>query len=1283
MSINNPLEYAIRVASITKKLATSHYAQAIQAQEKALSQSQSDHARSNSTASHKTHQSHLSTSSRFAFDLSSLIERDKSKTPRFPEKLIRALDGVFQRIAMGQEPKYSDQKFRRSIAAFWSSSWPDKTFQRQLKESRRVEDLILSFVTTSTKSLKKDEELAAGGWQEELAKQVGLMIDVILDALVILGDRGGTELRSRLEGYRSRIKSEDPPPIREKSVITLSRAPEEKVLSTEFTELETAVKSATEVLDAVGRLLNLSLEELKRKAEALEGTCTEQAAVDDFKLCLKRLNTDSPYPYGPSDFSSPAYWQSWKSVEVSSLSQLILQILQANPSLVESDHDRQSMTNLSAHLNDLNIDSGNDCFTFIPSDPRETYKSLLERCLDYDLDVLASLPEDQEIPLTILSAPHFTLLHECSKRWRLPAYFRNVAFLEAIVNRYEKGHVPAACIKEAEHLLEKTKTEWAFEAWALSEQQALERVQKQRDISLLRSLLQPLLTESSAYLSEDFQSSYAEWTSFNTHLSQLSLVDLQPDFVQIIQEIQDAIQKAAFKLYISESSDKLELDAGSGNKKGWGYIMHMGGWVEKGAKKLDRRFSEGIIADIDIIHIVLRCQLSLWFRDLEDVLAEAKAEELAPNLDDWFSLYRKAVTLKNIGHAYSPPNARKVKYPITKSFEPIVQIWLDQTDLKTREWSDKALAVDNFEPSTEHGPSSSVTDLFDSLRSAAEFLMELEWQDEKNLARFVTRFSKTMSISVEIYCSNLEKLFNEDMSSTNDVISTPSAAITSSSLTAGVAIAKEKVWMEKARATLASLQGEKKLKVFFNFTSNCCVKLNNIEAGRQRLDELYQLLQIDNLAAYEVTPTVPQRTYLFTVKIVLAEGLQRDSHSTSSLPDAFVVLSDEHGHRYAKTRTIYDDADPRWDESVDIPITAATWFMITVRHRNLTGKHDLLGRSYLHLDPAQFQDLITKDVMLRLDTRGHVLLRLSVEGEKDDMQFHFGRAFRCLKRTEGDMIRTFIDKMSPVLRHTLSRANIKSVLKGNTTSPLAYNEALGKLSAAYRTAMGSPQYIIPPTSAEKYRGPTDAEIEAAIHPLFDYLDTNIHTLSSTLSKAAMQMVMAKLWKQILMTIEGLIVPPLSDKPSGMRPLQVDELDVGLKWLKFLRDFFYVGGDESGVPLETLQNQKFNEILSLRIYYDWPTDSLMEECIKSFQSTLRTRSIRPVKSIRAQRNLGTIRARKTAKRAVGKSSGASAEMIMRILRMRPDTQEFLAQQLQTIAMVKLEDPKAVRSLTYRR
>lgn len=48
-----------------------------------------------------------------------------------------------------------------------------------------------------------------------------------------------------------------------------------------------------------------------------------------------------------------------------------------------------------------------------------------------------------------------------------------------------------------------------------------------------------------------------------------------------------------------------------------------------------------------------------------------------------------------------------------------------------------------------------------------------------------------------------------------------------------------------------------------------------------------------------------------------------------------------------------------------------------------------------------------------LDTQGKLLLRVSMEGEKDDIQFYFGRAFRALKRAENDMTRRIVETVLP------------------------------------------------------------------------------------------------------------------------------------------------------------------------------------------------------------------------------------------------------------------------------
>lgn len=116
----------------------------------------------------------------------------------------------------------------------------------------------------------------------------------------------------------------------------------------------------------------------------------------------------------------------------------------------------------------------------------------------------------------------------------------------------------------------------------------------------------------------------------------------------------------------------------------------------------------------------------------------------------------------------------------------------------------------------------------------------------------------------------------------------------------------------------------------------------------------------------------------------------------------------------------------------------------------------------------------------------------------------------------------------------------------------------------------------------------------------------------------------------------------------------------------MRDYFHAGG-EGPVALEVLQNQKYRDIISIRLYYDMHTcalscsrfsvrltvcrDQLMEECVRMMQQNLRVEPTvkKRAKSVYQQRNLGTIKDRKREKRK--QQEPASGEMIMRILRMR--------------------------------
>ena len=149
--------------------------------------------------------------------------------------------------------------------------------------------------------------------------------------------------------------------------------------------------------------------------------------------------------------------------------------------------------------------------------------------------------------------------------------------------------------------------------------------------------------------------------------------------------------------------------------------------------------------------------------------------------------------------------------------------------------------------------------------------------------------------------------------------------------------------------------------------------------------------------------------YIFTVKIIEAEDVKAcDPNGTS---DPYVILCDEYQKRLARTRVVMRNLNPRWDESVDITVSGPLNIIATIWDYDTFGDDDFVGRTSLKLDPVHFSDYLPREFWLDLDTQGRILLRVSMEGERDDIQFHFGKAFRHLKRTERDMVRKITEKV--------------------------------------------------------------------------------------------------------------------------------------------------------------------------------------------------------------------------------------------------------------------------------
>ena len=288
------------------------------------------------------------------------------------------------------------------------------------------------------------------------------------------------------------------------------------------------------------------------------------------------------------------------------------------------------------------------------------------------------------------------------------------------------------------------------------------------------------------------------------------------------------------------------------------------------------------------------------------------------------------------------------------------------------------------------------------------------------------------------------------------------------------------------------------------------------------------------------------------------------------------MLTDEYQKRLFKTKTIYKNLNPRWDESVDIIRQGPINVIATVWDWDSMKDHDYVGRTVIKLDPAHFSDFLPREYWLNLDTQGRILVRISMEGERDDIQFHFGKAFRILQRTQRDMTRVISDKLSAYIHSCLSQKTLKQFVN----KPLSVAK-VSSLISSYRNRNLNTQTL--PT------GPTENDIANALTPLFKYFDDNFFIMNQTLTPDAMLAVMTRLWKDVLMTIESLLVPPLSDLPSQQRQLSKPEVDIVFKWLQSLFEFFNAAdhetGQVNGIPTNVLKSPKYHEIQSLNFFYD--------------------------------------------------------------------------------------------------
>ncbi|KAH0170908.1 hypothetical protein KCU67_g2427, partial [Aureobasidium melanogenum] len=1226
-----------------------------------------------------------------------------SKSTRLPHGFTGELDKRITGVLVGKERmlEFNDALVKRTFATFLNE-FKHPTFRKSMEKDRRVEDLLLIFFSKATSELQKGKGSEDDSWKLMVDRHVALFVRLISSALK-KDDwaRDRPELTSRLQTLESKllVHAQD---------LTTSSQPSGS------TTVEVEIPRSPEAKDMplvlrVANIFGISYDQIQADIDSHKAVWTEQAAIQDLKLYQMHLSLNSSRTLSSQDFQLEDAYEAWKKSEIQDLSQLMLAIIQSNPELAKSttgpaamkssplapndDVDTSVPVDQSFDLGSLSLNnsppesvSDDTAFTYIPPEPRAYYRAVLRKALDNDLfqDDDAEGVDGPEIQL--LSKQSTDVLNELALRWRIPQPSRMTLFLDVVREKFDRQEItldmldaafmyvktPAAEVKKANRMSQMTPSimfdvsRWIVSDYSL-QQQSLSSIHD----ALLRELFEllqhcyepkPPSIGSVMYILE-------------THVYDDPLFAKTPeDLDEFTVALHDALKQKAREAYNGMLSKHVPEDAES-----WEFyhVIQLGKAVVTLADKIQKRYRKNPeIMGVNPLTALVEEILPSFAADARDLVSRiievvrGRGEDVP--VQDGFDLYKELVSIRKV-HSQALPSV-PFAFHIEGLLADFVWRWIAMTDANMLGWVEGAVNQDDFKvrtshpdniPTDEERHSVSAVDMFRSFSQTIDQIIKLEWDDDLQYAKFMTAISKSIGLGIARYCELVEQKFVKEMDRM-----TPEQEAASRQT-------RQEKWVQMAKDTWAN---KEKVEPF-QFLPESLVKLNNIEYTTLQLDKLEKEINVDACAeviqrhAPPINPVKLRQSnkFVFTIKIIEAEDLK--ACDMNGLSDPYVVLGDEYQKRLAKTRIVYGSLNPRWDETVDISTQGPLNIIATIWDWDALGDHDCVGRTSLKLDPSHFSDYMPREFWLDLDTQGRLLLRVSMEGERDDIQFYFGKAFRTLKRSERDMTRKITDKLSSYIQQVLSRR----ALRGLLNQGISINTVRGYFQKA------RPQSIV--------QGPTPVDIANALKPLFTYFDDNFAIMKQTLTDSAMVMVMTRLWKEVLVTIESLLVPPLSDKPSQQRPLTQQELDIVFKWLQMLFDFFHAVDEEDGtahgVPLDILKSSKYHDLQNLNFFYFESTENLirtsesMAKATVARQQARQTRelnrmsapatlaqhsfsgaaslmgvpSTRRSKSIMLSRNLGTMKKAKEEKRKEAQAE-PSDDMILRILRMRPEAERYL-------------------------
>ena len=736
---------------------------------------------------------------------------DTNKSFKLPSGFHKDLERRMNGVIIGQErlQGFNEPNIKRSVAQAYNYFTAEQ-FRKARKNDRRLEAYILGFLSEATKACQ--QILPEGDAHKTLAERhLVLFIRLITSVLERHGDRA--DLVASLKKFQDNILNNN-----EALTLASSSSREGKYVE-EDVPLTYEVKDMGMVQD-VAKVFGQTNSGVQTIINENKSIWTEEAALKDLKSYQHRLTAALPGTLSPRDFDLDEGFTEWKSQETQCLTQMMLDILNANPELAKTNTDDEKPIPLrpqsiyateesyrdlgrrvqspdsdepygfdtsvgmgSLSLNDSKRNSirmvDDTAYVFIPPKPREYYKAIVKSTMTYDL---VHMPAGDFNPVSSWSQE---LLTEIAMRWRIPQFTRHVVLLEVAAEKFEDNEMSDVrqlgmtfdFVKEDQPeqkkpprlhqynigLKKMDSSKWTMGDFA-AYRQSLHKVHR----ALKRELYKAL--------TETYQEKKATHKVVCLVLQEHVYGD--PAFSQRVddqeaytQSLKEGLQEAAMDRYsallnkmVPEQQDQWDFT----------HIVILGKHVVDLCKMLKKRFAKTPeIEGANPYRIFVEAVFPSFENDaramIERIFVVSNEKGVEIPVQEAFLLYRELNQIRDHHEEVLPK--RPFQFSVEDLLVDFAWKYLKNAEDEVDGIVDRAILSDNFkvrcrdgeEPSDEERHSLSIIDIFRFFHQTATGLLDMDWRDPYQSAKLRTAVASILSRGISRYCEMVDTRFAQEM----------------------------------------------------------------------------------------------------------------------------------------------------------------------------------------------------------------------------------------------------------------------------------------------------------------------------------------------------------------------------------------------------------------------------------------------------------------------------------------------------------------------------------------